>query len=114
MLWLLDLRIDGQVRCNRLFTSPNPCRFRSCCGRNLVVFAHTPLQVRERLIVAYYRYKNMGNDNFMEVKNLCGGTGYKIPGPGDKNREPVRFCYIMNFFIVVGPFPRAGIQMRCF
>jgi hypothetical protein len=46
-------------------------------------------QVRERLIVAYYRYKNMGNENFMEVKNLCGGTGFKMPSPSDKNKEPV-------------------------
>jgi len=48
------------------------------------------VQVRERLIVAYYRYKNMGNENFMEVKNLCGSTGFKLPGPTDKSREPNR------------------------
>jgi WASH complex subunit strumpellin len=48
------------------------------------------VQVRERLIVAYYRYKNMGNENFMEVKNLCAATGFKAPAPNEKAREITR------------------------
>jgi hypothetical protein len=79
----------------------------------LIVISHMLHQVRERLIVAYYRYKNMGNENFMEVKNLCGSTGFKMPGPGDKSREPVRLCFLLHcvpFSILRGY--RLALQFR--
>jgi WASH complex subunit strumpellin len=45
----------------------------------LLLDMRVPGPVRERMIIAYYRYKSNDADNIQEIVRLCRATGF-VPG----------------------------------